>query len=195
MLNIYGVVLMLTDKRVIKTRAGIKTALMQLTLKKEIGKITISNLTEKAQINRSTFYLHYSSVADVTDDIEKEISARISSCINNFNYGDIYGSTCAMFTNLTNVLNENATMKNYILNSTASDYILGRIKEILVDKTMTAVLEQYPKYKNQDFAYTFTFLSAGIIDTYIKWAHSEDKEITLEELIKTVSALIEKTLV
>lgn len=186
---------MLTDKRVIKTRAGIKTALMQLTLEKEIGKITISNLTEKAQINRSTFYLHYSSVADVTDDIEKEISARISSCINNFNYDDIYGSTCAMFTNLTNVLNENVTMKNYILNSTSSDYILGRIKEILVDKTMTAVLAQYPKHKKQDFAYTFTFLSAGIIDAYIKWAHSEDNEITLEELIKTVSALIEKTLI
>ncbi|MDE6613281.1 MAG: TetR/AcrR family transcriptional regulator C-terminal domain-containing protein [Clostridia bacterium] len=186
---------MLTDKRVIKTRAGIKTALMLLTLEKEIAKITISNLTEKAQINRSTFYLHYSSIADVTDDIEKEINARISSCIDNFNYNDIYGSTCDMFTKLTNVLNENVTMKNYILYSTSSDYIIGRIKEILVDKTMTAVLAQYPQYRRQDFAYTFTFLSAGIIDSYIKWAHSENKEVTLEELIKTVSSLVNKTLV
>lgn len=186
---------MLTDKRVIKTRAGIKTALMQLTLEKEIGKITISNLTEKAQINRSTFYLHYSSVSDVSDDIEKEISARISTCIDNFDYDDVYGSTCAMFTNLTNVLNENATMKNYILYSTSSDYIIGRIKEILAERTITAVIAQYPKYKKQDFYYTFTFLSAGIIDTYLKWAHAEEKEIPLEELIKTVSALIEKTLV
>ena len=49
---------MITDKRIVKTRTAIKTAFLQLALEKDIGKITVSNITEKAEINRSTFYLH-----------------------------------------------------------------------------------------------------------------------------------------
>ena len=60
------------DKRVIRTKENIKTAFMQLMLESNLDKITVSEITNKAKVNRSTFYLHYSDVSAVIVDIERE---------------------------------------------------------------------------------------------------------------------------
>lgn len=56
------------DFRVVRTRASIKNALLELLNTKELQEITVKELTEKAQCNRNTFYLHY---VDKYDLIEK----------------------------------------------------------------------------------------------------------------------------
>ena len=65
------------DKRVIKTKNAIFEAFKQLVQEKDMSDITISELTQKANITRSTFYMYYDTVGDVRTDIENEIIARI----------------------------------------------------------------------------------------------------------------------
>ena len=178
---------MLTDKRIIKTKTAIKNAFMQLITERDIGRITISDVAERANINRSTFYLHYSDTASIMSDIEREIAARISTCLDNFDIRDIYESTYKMFTSLTDKLDEMENIKKYILYSTNSSYVTKRIKEIFIEKTCDAILEYLPRLTKDKILYPVTFAAGGIIDSYIKWCLSEPKQISLEELIKTVS--------
>ena len=56
---------MQTDKRVLKTRASIKAAFMELVKTDDMAKMSVSALAAKALVNRSTFYLHYNDVGDV----------------------------------------------------------------------------------------------------------------------------------
>lgn len=65
------------DKRVIKTKNAIFEAFKQLVQEKDMSDITISELTQKANITRSTFYMYYNTVGDVRTDIENTIMARI----------------------------------------------------------------------------------------------------------------------
>lgn len=58
------------DRRTRKTRKAIQNALMQLSVTKRINEITVTDVTQAADINRSTFYLHYNSVYEVLADIE-----------------------------------------------------------------------------------------------------------------------------
>lgn len=185
---------MLTDKRIVKTRAAIKTAFLQLALEKEIGKITVSQITEKAEINRSTFYLHYSDVYTVLQDIEKELEMQISACVQILDVNNVYDSTCSIFTNLTETLNESPELKNFILYSTLSQYIISKIKNIFTEKALSTAEEIFPDIDKSTLQYVFTFTSAGIIDTYVKWAHSNDETTSLDELIKTVSELTQNVL-
>lgn len=60
------------DQRVRITKKLIKTALFELLKEKEIQQISIKELCEKANINRGTFYNHYSSAREVLKEIEKE---------------------------------------------------------------------------------------------------------------------------
>jgi len=68
---------MKTDRRQIRTKQLIRDALLDLISQKGLTKITVKDLTERADINRGTFYLHYKDVADLTDQLKEDIFADI----------------------------------------------------------------------------------------------------------------------
>ena len=61
------------DKRMLRTREAIRCALLSLLNQKDASQINVSELTEKAQISRKTFYLHYASVDEALQELENEI--------------------------------------------------------------------------------------------------------------------------
>lgn len=71
-----------TDRRVLRTRKMIRDALTQLITEVGLEKITVSMLTEKANINRGTFYLHYRGIHDLVEKSEDEIILQILSIRN-----------------------------------------------------------------------------------------------------------------
>ena len=63
----------MSDLRTKRTRAAIKRAFMTLRAKKTLEKITVKELSELAEINKATFYLHYQDIYDLSDKIEDEL--------------------------------------------------------------------------------------------------------------------------
>ena len=63
----------MTDLRIVKTKTNIKNSLIDLLAEKNISKITVTELAERAMINRKTFYRHYRTVQSVVDDINYDI--------------------------------------------------------------------------------------------------------------------------
>ena len=58
----------------IKTKRIIKnTFIKMLSEKKEISKISVSELAERAEISRATFYAHFDDVYGVVEEFEREI--------------------------------------------------------------------------------------------------------------------------
>ena len=50
------------DLRVKKTKRAIMAAFDQLLMEKKLDKISVTELAEKAEINKGTFYLHYTDI-------------------------------------------------------------------------------------------------------------------------------------
>ena len=61
-----------TDRRTLKTRKAICSALAELLTEKELRKVTVQEIADKADVNRVTFYKHYLDVYDLYDKIEQE---------------------------------------------------------------------------------------------------------------------------
>ena len=57
------------DLRVIKTKQLIKDCFLELIEEKGYSKVTITDITKKAMINRNTFYLHYVDKEDLIDTL------------------------------------------------------------------------------------------------------------------------------
>jgi AcrR family transcriptional regulator len=66
-----------SDPRVIRTRQLLRDALLDLLAEKSFETITVQDITEKALLNRATFYLHYADkhdlLAQMTQDILDEL--------------------------------------------------------------------------------------------------------------------------
>ncbi|RGE20289.1 TetR/AcrR family transcriptional regulator [Leucobacter sp. wl10] len=54
----------MTDARIVRTRAALHGAIIQLATEKPVPDITVSELAERAGINRVTFYKHFASPAE-----------------------------------------------------------------------------------------------------------------------------------
>ena len=65
----------MTQKRHTQSKAKTKAAITELLLENnDFSSITIRQITEKANINRSTFYLHYQDKYDLIDKLMHEIT-------------------------------------------------------------------------------------------------------------------------
>lgn len=57
-----------TDRRIIRTKRAIYRAMSELMAEKRLDQITVTDVANKADINRKTFYTYYSSPDDVIDE-------------------------------------------------------------------------------------------------------------------------------
>jgi AcrR family transcriptional regulator len=60
------------DLRVQKTREAIKKTFKEMVCEMDAPKITVKELTERARIHRKTFYLHYTSIEALFEDMLQE---------------------------------------------------------------------------------------------------------------------------
>lgn len=60
------------DLRVQKTREAIKNTFKEMVCEMDAPKITVKELTERARIHRKTFYLHYTSIEALFEDMLQE---------------------------------------------------------------------------------------------------------------------------
>lgn len=61
------------DRRILRTKRVIRDALTELMEEKGFEGITVKDLTDKADINRGTFYIHYRDKYDLLEQSEAEI--------------------------------------------------------------------------------------------------------------------------
>lgn len=57
-----------SESKYFNTAAKMDLALIELLKKKPFDYITVSDICAKAQVNRSTFYLHYENIGDLLDE-------------------------------------------------------------------------------------------------------------------------------
>lgn len=69
------------DKRVRRTKRAIREALLRLIQDKPVARVTTTELCAEADINRNTFYAHYSAPEEVLAEVEEEFLNEISSML------------------------------------------------------------------------------------------------------------------
>lgn len=65
------------DLRAVKTEENLRTALISLLQEKELKKITVKDICDKAKCSRNAFYFHYQYKEDLYDTIIDDISKTI----------------------------------------------------------------------------------------------------------------------
>lgn len=69
------------DRRIVKTKEAINKAFLELFSEKELEQITINDISERANVNRGTVYLHYTDKYDLLDKcIEDHLNTLITFC-------------------------------------------------------------------------------------------------------------------
>ena len=178
------------DRRVRKTKRAVHTALLQLMTEKKISKISVKELTEKADVNRKTFYNHYSDIYAVLDEMENECIDRIISLLN-LQAGDqhIYAPD-TVFTRLISELKDNPEFFTLLRRSEAHSYLLPK----LIDKEKEIFRQMLNTDQvNEVWMNCFlNYISAGTTSVINDWFLS-DRKIPEESLAQFFGTLFSES--
>lgn len=141
-----------SDKRVIRTKKAIRTALFKIMESKDITSITISELTALANVNRRTFYTHYSNITDILNETESEIVDSLTAIISRFDSASLVDSTYTIFLELSKLITEQYGFYFHLMKSDFRGVLVSRMKTVLrLPPTRSSGISPSPPRKNTSF--------------------------------------------
>lgn len=171
------------DLRIQRTKTAIHSAFIELRRKKPIEKITVTELSKLAHINKATFYLHYADIYDLSDEVENEA---IDGILTDLKMLD------RLFDNPDRFMQE--IMQAFIDRRQSLDCLFsGSRRWIYADKvehhTKSILYEKYPWLHTESNDIIITFMVQGVMNT-IKDADNENTERIYGELVRINSEII-----
>ena len=173
------------DLRFIKNENLIENTFREMIAENEYSRISIKELTERAQINRKTFYLHYASLDDLLEEFQEEIADHfISRKVSYSNMKDIRDLIRVFYEHAANM----PLLHERIMCSGSYRPIWDKINKRIMDyrrETNRGVfgLDEYSE--NLVFAY----YGANSSLLFRQWV-ADGKKLSLEELIDIATRLI-----
>jgi AcrR family transcriptional regulator len=132
-----------TDRRVQRTRQMLRGALVQLIKEKGYDMVTIQDITERANLGRTTFYLHYQTKEDLLFDHHAQMSTHFNLSILTRDelLGDIPQLELVTYLQL---LTENRPMYHAIRAAKESTFLLRGIREQIVSNLQNSLQVIFP---------------------------------------------------
>lgn len=180
---------MKTDKRSRKTIAAIQNTVLQLMCTRRIREIKIVDLCTAADINRTTFYLHFKSIPDVLESLQKELSQRIFNSEDFMRPGGFPKTgTLSVLKACTDAIDSYEYFGEFVRRSPDADVFLTGLKNEFSNQLFRRFEAVYGSTSAEAIC-IIRFLSGGVLDTYAEWLKS-DKSISLEVLWNVCAPMV-----
>ena len=177
------------DKRMLRTREAIRCALLLLLNQKDASQIKVSELTEKAEISRKTFYLHYASVDEALQELENEIEGWVMTQLAQ---SDIWGNRHDLYSILSRVdlaLREHETYSCYMESRRSRYFMMFRLKNAIAKMVKEQIRENAGTgAEEDDVEAAAEFAVSGILSMYYDWLKAQ--RITLRQLADKAQRLL-----
>lgn len=176
------------DRRVRKTRATLRQCLGKLLKEKKIQDISVKEISEMADINRGTFYLHYRDVYDLLAHIESDLFDQYNEILDRHRPSEVSESPKLLLTELLYFIRDNADLVQILIGPNGDIQFLNQLREVFRVKIMEHWDRAlFPDPEDKDHQYFTSFVTEGGIGMLKLWVEN-DADRPPEE----VAALLER---
>jgi AcrR family transcriptional regulator len=154
------------DRRIRKTKSALKQAFISLLSRKDIKEISVRELTELADVNRGTFYLHYRDMYDLFATMEGEVLAEFEKFIRT--YQSHPPLQISLLLNLFQYIGDNMQVFRAIL-KTGETKFLDQLIEICRPPDGNEFQRIYKNWKPEHYHYNYDFISHGCVAMMRRW--------------------------
>lgn len=155
-----------TDRRVKKTKSQLRIGLARLMQRKNIGEITVTELVDEVEINRSTFYLHYPDIHTLLRETEDDIMEQMRSAIRKHPIGE--SSTLQFVEDMFRVLDANREIARALTGPHGDMGFIRKIEQFLEENSEEALDLMFPE-KKKDMKYFYSFCLSGCLGFVKTW--------------------------
>lgn len=177
------------DRRIRITKQAIKESLIELMLEYPINKISVKMLCESADINRSTFYTHYSNQFDLLRQIQRETVQGIRPYIMNKYFISEHNTIAIpVLIQVLEYARDNQTLFKVLLNESSDSNFQYELMLLAKEKSIEEAHAGYPMDETES-KYLSIFEIAGVVSIMKEWLNNDCAE-TPEKLADLIAKLL-----
>lgn len=177
-----------TDRRVRKTRVQLKAALSALMREKDVKEITVRELTERADLNRGTFYCHYKDIYDMVEQVQGEVLEELNAVLNAYTPQQLQQGLRPILGDVFALVDRNADLFAALLGGGDSNPAI-QLNQIIQDKVLKDWWEVYGAGMGES-QYYLDFVVAGTIGILNRWLLAGRRETPEEMAALTERAIL-----
>lgn len=156
------------DRRVKYTKMVLKESFISLLKKKHISKISIKEICDLADINRATFYAHYTDQYDLRRKIEEEMITDIKEYLESGSFNDPDNVSLDMLVKIFEYLKKNAELCVVLLGDSGDINFQQQVMMIVREQCISAWTSS-KAIKAEDAEFIYTFYAIGSVGIIQKW--------------------------
>lgn len=158
-----------TDRRVRRTRTRLQQAMLELLQKKDARSITVRELTQRADVNRGTFYAHYKDVFDLLDQMEAELFERLSSLLSSYAPEDLQKGLTPLLTDVFRFVRDDPVLRLAFLDERTQDSFFRRLDQLIYQKCQEDWQGLFLPLEQQLWGCCLDFLVSGAVGLARGW--------------------------
>ena len=175
-----------TDLRIVKTNNTLYEALINLLKDKTFEEIKVSDICNKALVNRSTFYAHfndkYELFISLINSLKESFSSELKE-IEETNPKDYYLKMIEVF--LNHIEGKEDIYKSILINNRSS-IIMDMIYDTITDDVNSRIKKNDKNVPNDIFA---SYYLGAIVNVGIEWFKS-NKKYSKDEILEYLDKLM-----
>ncbi len=174
------------DARKRYTQMVLKQSFLKLLKEKSVNKITVKELCELSQINRATFYTHYSDCFALLESIENELIDEFEKSLRYVNSFDVAALIEALYT----MVDQNQEACRTLILGNTSSAVIAKMIALAKPGSLAYWHRELPKASETELEMMYTHLSNGLMHVIVEGYDKYSKE----EMIRFVSQVAKVSL-
>ena len=180
------------DRRSRRSRRLLKEGLLQLMQEKRFSEITVRDITERMDLNRGTFYLHYPDTAALLQSVEEDMLAEAQVLVDAHMAESTAERTLRpVLLPILDYVVEHRTTIGTLLDSAAAGGFVDRLQELIYRNGARLTAAWFRDVSPENLDYLMSFITYGLIGLVKEW-FGRDMDLPGEELVSMADRLVQQ---
>ena len=175
-----------SDARVRYTRRVIKESFLSLLREKPVNRITVKEVCQLAELNRATFYAHYSDCFALLESIEQELLDAFRESLRLIDGFDVSALISALYA----MVEQHGDACRVLIFGGASPSLPGRMIDLARPSSIASWKRQLRNASDAELEMLYTHLSNGLMNVVVGGYNKYSRE----EVISFVNRIVRSSL-
>lgn len=176
----------------LRSRRLIRKAFDELMQEREFSRITVTDIVNRADLHRSTFYAHYPDIYGIVDEMQDEIIRENMQLFTQIEYRNILKDPMPYLQSIAKTLNETTELLRRLGHTVSLQQQLDKYRRLMTEDIMYHSDVPEEVRRSPYFSARVCFFLGGIMSTYQQWAEG-NMDCTLEEISRDIARVIQQT--
>lgn len=178
------------NRNAIRSKNMLINAFVEIVQDTPVEKVTVTNIVNKAGLNRSTFYAHFQRPEDIVKYIQRDIIENLYSFLDEVEFESLLMNPMPLMERVADFVMEREGFYGMLIRLSGANGFLEELKEAVIEKMLEDEQSLNSVSDRSMFIINLRFMTGGYVSLYRDWFNGRTDKNPYE-----FSKIIAKTII